>query len=103
MNPALLAHPEWAGGLTAVILVATIAMAAARWRARGRARRLLTTGAPRGGPVLRSDVALLAALAAIALALLGPRFGERTMWVPSSGVDVVFLLDLSRSMDAATE
>jgi tetratricopeptide (TPR) repeat protein len=43
---------------------------------------------------------VLVALAAIGLALLGPRIGERTVRVPSTGIDVVFLVDVSRSMDA---
>ena len=33
-------------------------------------------------------------------ALLGPRLGEKVVRVPASGVDLVLLLDVSRSMDA---
>lgn len=101
MSSALWTHPEWIGRLLAVVAIAALALAAAHWRARRNARRLF----PAGGISLRrdviSDIALLAAVAAIACALLGPRIGERSVWVPSTGVDVVFLLDVSRSMEAA--
>jgi Ca-activated chloride channel family protein len=46
------------------------------------------------------DVTLLVALIAIGLALLGPRLGKRVILVPATGIDVVFLVDVSRSMDA---
>jgi Ca-activated chloride channel family protein len=68
--------------------------------ARRRRLRLLGRSASPPGPILRSDAALLAAFAAIGVALVGPRIGERVVLVPSTGVDVVFLVDVSRSMDA---
>jgi Ca-activated chloride channel family protein len=96
----LFAHPEWQVGLFAAFALACGAVAAARLVARRRARRLL---GPRGAALGRwraSDAALLTGVAAIALALLGPRLGERTLWVRSSGVDVVVLVDVSPSMVA---
>jgi Ca-activated chloride channel family protein len=93
-----LVHPEWLGGVAAALGLAALALAAARWRARVRARRLLGPRAPRPG--WRADLALLAAGALIGAALLGPRAGERSVLVPSRGVDLVLLVDVSRSMDA---
>jgi Ca-activated chloride channel family protein len=43
---------------------------------------------------------LIAALLAVGLALLGPRAGQRTEHAIVSGVDLVVLFDVSRSMDA---
>jgi len=95
----LFTHPEWQTGLVATLALAFAAVAAARFAARRRGRRLL---GPRGVGLVSwaSDAALLTAAAAIALALLGPRLGERTLWVRSSGVDVVVLVDVSPSMVA---
>ena len=93
-------HPEWLPALVAIVAVAVLAVALARRAARHRQHSLL-------GPVSRArgrdrtrDAVLLVGLGAIGLALLGPRIGERTVRVPSTGVDVVFLVDVSRSMDA---
>jgi len=73
-----LAHPEW---WTPALLLMLGAAAAA-------------------GLPLASDVALLVALACVVTALLGPRLGEKIVRVPASGIDLVLLLDISRSMDA---
>jgi Ca-activated chloride channel family protein len=100
VNPALFAHPEWLDGLLWVFASTALALAAARGVARRQRRRLLGSAEAPPIPMVRSDAALLVALAAIALALLGPRIGERVVRVPSTGVDVVFLVDVSRSMDA---
>ena len=99
MNANLFAHPEWQVGLLATFALAFGAVAAARLVTSRRARRLL---GPRGVGLgsWASDAVLLTAVAAIALALLGPRLGERTLWVRSSGVDVVVLVDVSPSMMA---
>lgn len=94
------AHPEWLGALLAALLVASVAVAAARRSARRRRRALLGAAPDTVARALASDVALLVALACVAVALLGPRLGERVVRVSSSGVDVVFALDVSRSMDA---
>jgi Ca-activated chloride channel family protein len=66
--------------------------------ARARLRTLLGASAP--APGLRADVLLVAALLAAGLALLGPRAGQRTEHAIVSGVDLVVLFDVSRSMDA---
>lgn len=93
-----LAHPEWWTPALLLVLGATAALALARLWARSRRRRL--GGAVPAGLPLASDVALLVALACLATALLGPRLGEKVVRVAASGVDLVLLLDVSRSMDA---
>ena len=101
MTVERLAHPEWWTPALLLLLGAAAALAGARLLARGRRRRLGTLGnpAPAGLP-LASDVALIVALACVVTALLGPRLGEKVVRVPASGVDLVLLLDVSRSMDA---
>ena len=98
MSPGLLAHPEWGTGIVSLCAAAALLLLLARLRARSR-RRLLGPALRPGIHVAR-DVALLVGLAAIGAALLGPRIGERLVTAPSSGIDVVLLLDTSRSMDA---
>jgi|GEM_PF-1240630 len=91
-----LAHGELAGAVALLVGAALALLAVGRAAARRRRARLLGTAAPRGPR--RADLCLAAALAAAALALLGPRAGERTLRVPASGVDVVILTDVSLSM-----
>ncbi len=93
-----LEHPEWATAALVLWLAAAVAVAAARRRARRRVHALLGPRAPRAHAA--SDVIVLVALAAVAIALLGPRIGTRSERLPGGGVDVVVLLDVSRSMDA---
>jgi Ca-activated chloride channel family protein len=93
-----LAHPDWAlallAGWAALALLAGAAVLRARvWLARLGASPLGAGGA--------RDAALCAALLAIAVALLGPQLGTRSVAVPADGIDLVVLLDVSRSMDAA--
>lgn len=98
---SLLQHPEWLPGLLGLWLAAALALAASAWRARRRAGRLLGGArARRARPAATSDLALLLALGCVAAALVGPRLARRTVYVDTSGVDVVVLLDVSRSMDA---
>ena len=99
MNPTAFAHPEWAAVPAAVVAAAALAVLLARQRARRRNARLFPGGPP---PLLRGlagDAALVAALLSISVALVGPRIGTRTVAFPSAGVDVVFLVDVSRSQD----
>ena len=91
-------HPEWLAPALGVWLLLAAATAGAVLRARRRGRRLL--GAPLPGRAGGRDALLLLALAATLLALLGPRLGTRGERLPVSGVDVVVLVDVSRSMDA---
>jgi Ca-activated chloride channel family protein len=93
-------HPEWLPALVAIAAVATLAVALARRAARHRQNRLLGPGSRTRGRDWARDAVVLVGLAAIGLALLGPHIGERSVQVPSTGVDVVFLVDVSRSMDA---
>jgi Mg-chelatase subunit ChlD len=96
-----LAHPEWWTPALLLLLGAAAALAGARLLARSRRRRLGPLGSPApAGLPLASDVALLVALACVVTALLGPRLGEKLVRVPASSVDLVLLLDVSRSMDA---
>ncbi len=98
MSAEGLVHPEWLAPVAAAWTLAALALVAARRRARERARLLLGPHAPRPG--WRSDAALLAAAGLVGAALLGPRAGEKSLLVPSRGVDLVLLVDVSRSMDA---
>jgi Mg-chelatase subunit ChlD/tetratricopeptide (TPR) repeat protein len=94
-------HPEWAPLVAAgVALVAAVVLVSFA-RARRRAGRLLGDPGVVGVRRFARDLALVAALAAIAAAALGPRLGTRLERMPGSGVDVVLLVDVSRSMDAA--
>ena len=91
-----LAHGALAGPLAALVAAALALAAGGRIAAARRRARLLGRSAPRD-PRQR-DLLLAAALGASALALVGPRFGERTVRVPATGVDVVVLIDVSASM-----
>ena len=99
-QPASFAHPEWLVPLACALAAAALATGASAWIARRRRRLLLGAGGRVANRALASDALLMAAAAALAAALLGPRIGERVVRVPASGVDVVFALDVSRSMDA---
>jgi hypothetical protein len=91
-------HPEWLPAIAAVVAVGSTLALVGGLRARARLRSLLGYAEPRTG--LRADAILVLALAAVGFALLGPRAGHRTERVMVSGVDLVVLLDVSRSMDA---
>jgi Ca-activated chloride channel homolog len=93
-----LAHPEWAAPLLGAWALLALAAALACWRARRALSRLGARGLSAGGG---RDAALAGALLAIAVALLGPQLGTRTVAVPADGIDLVVALDVSRSMDAA--
>jgi len=95
-----LAHPEWLISLLLALALVVAAVALASLVARRRRLRLLGSAGRIAHGTFRSDAALLLALAAIVVALLGPRIGERVERVPATGVDVVLSLDVSRSMDA---
>jgi Ca-activated chloride channel family protein len=92
-------HPEWLASVLGALALTALALAAARLASRRRRARVAPGTRP--GLSLARDAALLVALACIGAALLGPRIGERSLRVPASGVDVVLLVDVSRSMDAA--
>ncbi|MDJ0850551.1 MAG: VWA domain-containing protein [Myxococcota bacterium] len=94
-----LAHPEWLWPVGAACLAAAACLGGAAWRA-DRTRRRLAPALADGGS-RRRDAALLVSLLAIGVALLGPRLGEKVVRGPASGLDVVLLLDTSRSMDAS--
>ena len=93
-----LSHPEWLPAVVALVGTGSVLALAGGLRARARLRALLGDAAPGAG--LRADAILAVALAAVGLALLGPRAGHRAERVKVSGVDLVVLLDVSRSMDA---
>lgn len=100
MTVAQLAHPEWFEAVIWTLIAVGFCLATAAWRA--RQRRVLLMGTTRG-PIPRkwtSDWALWIALVAIGIALLGPRIGERLIETSADGVDLVLVIDVSRSMDA---
>jgi Ca-activated chloride channel family protein len=99
VNAALFAHPEWLALLATAVAATALGLALARVASRRRRARL-GPGLALAGGSRGSDLALFAALAAVALALAGPRIGSRFEQVSASGVDVVFVLDVSRSMEA---
>lgn len=95
-----LARPEWLVPCAVAVALAAIWVLGGWLLARRRARNLLGTTLPGPSSLVR-DLIPVAALALLAVAWLGPRMGERTLRVPASGADVVLLLDVSRSMEAA--
>ncbi|HKE10920.1 MAG TPA: VWA domain-containing protein, partial [Myxococcota bacterium] len=98
MIDRIFAHPEWFPAVAVIVGGGGAAAVAGGLRARARLRRLLGDSAPRPG--LRPEALLVAALLATGLALLGPHAGQRTEHAIVSGVDLVVLFDVSRSMDA---
>jgi Ca-activated chloride channel family protein len=99
VSAALWTHPEWLAPLALLCAATALALALAGLALRRRRRRL-GAGVPGAGGAPLRDAALWLALALLALALAGPRIGTRLERVPASGVDVVFAVDVSRSMDA---
>ncbi len=97
MNGPWLQHPDWLMPAALGIATAAIGLALGRLLARRRRLRLLGPRAPR---LDWSDAALLLALGALGVALLGPRLGMRSERVEAAGADVVVLIDVSRSMTA---
>lgn len=94
----LLQQPEHLRLVAALLGTAVVLCAAGLLLARRRGRRLLGSGAPRGGGA--RDTVLIVALGCLCVALLGPRLGTRSEHLPARGADLVVLLDVSRSMDA---
>ncbi|MGD2115821.1 MAG: VWA domain-containing protein [Acidobacteriota bacterium] len=72
--------------------------AAAAWAARGLWSRLLAEWAP--GRIVRSVALLALAVLGAGLALAQPRWGSSEETVRREGVDVVYVVDASRSMGA---
>lgn len=107
MTGLLFAHPEWlAPGLVAVTSVAGVLLWAAT-RSRRSLRDVLGETALRAADPRRQvrirtlrDACLIAALALVLVALLGPRLSRETIQLSTGGIDLVVLLDVSRSMDA---
>jgi Ca-activated chloride channel family protein len=94
----------WLLAVIPVIVIVQI-IAAQRHAARLRAMfsgEVLERVWPRGVRTRRTirDVALLGALALGIIALSGPRFDKRVQLIEARGVDLVLVVDLSRSMDA---
>lgn len=100
MTVAQLAHPEWFGAVTWTLCAVGLCLAFAAWRTRRRRLLLMGTESRPTPRKWTSDWALWIALAAIGIALLGPRIGERSIQASANGVDVVLVIDVSRSMDA---
>lgn len=102
-----LAEPGWLHLLWGLPLLVVVAVAAARARRRGLAQLfaagLLQDRVPQGLGRRRAWTATLAllGLALAALAVSQPRWGYTWRELKSEGVEVVLVLDVSRSMDAA--
>ena len=100
----LFEHPGYAPWLLALLGLLGVGIALARRRERRRLRVLFgRRGAERSPgrarPLARDLISLLA-LGSIAIALLGPRIGERSLTTSGAGGDFVLLLDVSASMRA---
>ena len=85
------------------LCVATIAFAAvARHRAKNRyaTANLVSRMLPRGRSVTRviSTILITASLALLVVALIDIRWGKEWREVPQKGIEVMFVLDVSRSM-----
>ena len=99
------AEPVWRLGLLAIALLSVVSIWATR-----RHRTLLQKAfgnlyakiLPRNVRIRRSlrNFLALAGLASVVLALAEPRFDKEIRSIEAEGVDVVVLLDLSKSMDA---
>jgi len=94
----MFSHPEWLPAVALIVAFASALAVTGALRAQVRLRRLLGGSVPSVG--LRSDAIVVCALAAVGFALLGPRAGHRLERAVVPGVDLVVLLDVSRSMDA---
>ncbi len=90
-----------------LLLVAPLLAALVVWTDRRHLRRLSVLGPPDAvlPPAVRRrraarDAARIGAIVAAIVALAEPRYGKELQTISSSGVDLVVVLDLSRSMDA---
>jgi len=92
-----LAHPEWLLPLGLIVGACAVALGWAFLRGE-RALLQLFGATPGQRDRLLRDALLLTASVAMAVALVGPRFGTRELRVPATGLDLVMLLDVSRSM-----
>jgi len=87
------------GGLLAHLFLARRGRAEAAWIGRALSTRLRSGGAPRSPWWIAALLAL--AVAGLALALARPRWGSATETVERRGLDLVFVVDTSLSMNAA--
>ena len=100
MTRLLFANADWLVVCAAVIACCAAALAISFLQARRRSIRLFGTTEAVAPWRALSDAALVTGLLLVAIALLGPRIGHRTVSVSTAGVDAVVLLDVSRSMRA---
>ncbi len=97
-------HPSFLWLLTLVPIIALVIVYAWRRRARATARfghlgTLTGLIAGRSGPWRATrGVLFVAAIACLILALAGPQYGSRTRMLRKRGIDVVVVLDFSKSM-----
>jgi len=100
LNFGMLSHPEWSKALLALGLAVGSILVFTGILQRRRLGLLLAQGEKPLLPNLRSDALLCVALVMLGVALLGPPLGSRKISVLAGGADVVFVIDVSRSMDA---
>jgi hypothetical protein len=99
VNGPWLQHPDWLMPAALGIATAAIGLALGRLLARRRRLRLLGPRAPR---LDWSDAALLLALGALGVALLGPRLGMRSERVEAAGAGFGFWARARRGPTGAT-
>lgn len=106
MTGLLFDRPEWLAPGLAFVAALGVLLVWANARTRRQLRTLLGAAAQvparrrqSRGHTLR-DAALVLALLLVLLGLLGPRFGRENVQLSTGGIDVVVVMDTSRSMDA---
>jgi Ca-activated chloride channel family protein len=100
VTPFSLARPDALVPLLGLLALSTAIVVLSWRRARRRMHRLLGIDGLPALSQLARDALIVLALGVTGFAWIGPYVGERTLRVPSSGLDVVVLLDVSRSMSA---
>ncbi len=106
MNEIVWNNPDYFPAMWVGAAVAVVALGAGLWRRRAlrrfAAERLLPSlaGPGRTARGMIAAVLLTAATLAVALGLADPRWGKKPTEVRQRGIDIVFALDVSRSMQA---
>ncbi len=100
MTSLLLTHPDWLLPAAIFVVLSGAALVTAAVGSGRRMQALMGRGTRLPRHSVLPDALLFTSLILIVVALLGPRIVRQSTWITRSGVDVVLLLDLSRSMTA---